>query len=317
MYYVGIDLGGTNIATGIVSEDGAVLATKSVKTGAPRPENEIIADMACAVTDLLKEQKIDLAEVRSIGVGTPGSVDPISGTVLSACNLGFLQTPLVEKLSQYFQQPILLDNDANCATLAEAMVGAGRGKSSVVMVTLGTGIGGGIVLNGVLYGGKNHFAGEFGHMILQANGEPCACGMRGCFEAYASATAFIRDTKRAAEQNRESLLWTCAEQEGAFSGRTAFDAARRGDGTAQAVVERYIEYLSLGCVNIIRMLQPDALIIGGGISHEGDALFVPLRARVMELAYSSRVPEEKRTVLLAASLGNHAGIVGAALLGKS
>ena len=317
MYYIGIDLGGTNIATGLLTEEGRILAKRSVKTNAPRPEDEIIADMAASVEALLSEQGIDIAKVHSIGVGTPGSVDPKSGTVLAACNLGFQQTPIRQKLSRYFSVPIYVENDANCATLAEATVGAARGCDSVVMVTIGTGIGGGIVLGGKLYGGKNNFAGEFGHTILQADGEPCACGRRGCFETYASATALIRDTKRAAESAPDSLLWRCAEQEGKFSGRTAFEAARQGDRVAQTVVDRYIRFLALGCGNLIRIFQPDALVIGGGISHEGDGLFTPLRQQVYELAYGERVPESKRTALLGAALGNDAGIVGAAFLGKN
>ena len=316
MYYIGIDLGGTNIAVGIVTEEGKVFAKKSTPTGAGRPEGEVIADIARTVLALLDETGISMDDVLSVGIGTPGSVDAEAGVVLSACNLHFENTDLRTQLEAYLHKPIYVENDANCAAWAEAMTGAAAGTRHSVMITLGTGIGGGIVVDGRLYHGFNNFAGEFGHTIICAGGEPCKCGRRGCFEAYASATALIRETKKAAEENRGSLLWSFAEKEGRFTGRTAFDAAKAGDATAQAVVDRYIEYLAVGVANALEIFQPEVAVIGGGISHEGAALFDPLTKRVTDMVYGTYVPKEKQAKILAARLGNDAGIVGAALLGK-
>jgi glucokinase len=316
MYYIGIDLGGTNIAVGIVTEDGTVFAKKSTPTGAGRSENEVIADIAQTVTSLLEETGVSLKEILSVGIGTPGAVDAEEGIVISACNLNFENTDLRTKLGVYFSKPIYVENDANCAAWAEALVGAAKGSENSVMITLGTGIGGGIVVDGHLYHGFNNFAGEFGHTVICVGGEPCKCGKRGCFEAYASATALIRETEKAANGARDSLLWTYAKKEGRFTGRTAFDAAKVGDRTAQAVVDAYIDHLAIGVANAIEIFQPEVLVIGGGISHEGESLFVPLIRRVTEMVYGDRIPEENQTKLLAAFLGNDAGIVGAALLGK-
>ena len=317
MRYIGIDLGGTNIAVGIVEEDGRLLAKTSVPTEAGRPSDEVIADMAQTAHRLLRETGVSMEEIDSVGVGSPGSVDRVSGMVLSACNLNFQRVDLAGGMRKYFSKPIYVENDANCAAWAEAMAGAAAGVRHSVMVTLGTGIGGGIVIDGRLYGGFNNFGGEFGHTVIRAGGALCPCGRRGCFEAYASATALVRDTRRAAEADRRSLLWSCAEQEGKFSGRTAFWAARLGDPTAREVVERYLEALTEGVVNIITIFQPQVLVIGGGISHEGAALFEPLTERVMRIAYDAQTPPERRTEIKAALLGNDAGIVGAALLGKT
>ena len=316
MYYIGIDLGGTNIAVGIVTEDGTLIAKKSSPTGAGRAEGEVIADIARTVLALVDEQGMASDKIVSVGIGTPGSVDAETGVVLSACNLNFQNTDLKTKLGAYLSKPIYVENDANCAMWAEAMAGAAAGTRHSVMITLGTGIGGGIVVDGRLYHGFNNFAGEFGHTIICAGGEPCRCGKRGCFEAYASATALIRQTENAAALDKASLLWAYAEKEGKFSGRTAFDAAKAGDVTAQSVVDRYIDSLAIGVANTIEIFQPEVAVIGGGISHEGEALFEPLIQRVTEMIYGNHVPKEKQTKILAARLGNDAGIIGAALLGK-
>ena len=315
MKYIGIDLGGTNIAVGIVDADGQVLTKKSTKTHAERSADEIIADMAKTAMTLLDEAGVLLEDIEAVGVGSPGSVDPKMGVILSAPNLNFKNVELYKMLKVYIDKPIYIENDANCAALAEAKIGSARGTDHSVMITLGTGIGGGIVINGQLYTGFNNYGGEFGHMIIQMDGEPCRCGNNGCFEAYASASALIRDTKRAAEKDKGSLLWVCAQREGNFSGRTAFDAAKLGDKSAQAVVDRYIDHLAVGISNIIRIFQPQMVVVGGGVSHEGDGLFVPLAERVERMAYTNGNSKDKQTKIVAACLGNDAGIVGAALLG--
>ena len=308
MVYLGIDLGGTNIAVGAVDESGKLLCKKSIPTRAGRPAEEIVADMARTASELMRAHSI---EPTAIGVGSPGAIDSDAGVVLSAGNLKFENVPLAELLGRYFKLPIRIANDAHCALWAEAKVGAARGAKSALMVTIGTGIGGAIVLDGRLFDGFNHFGGEFGMMVIgEENGVPTS------FEDYSSASALIRQTERAAKENKDSLLWQCAEKEGRFSGRTAFDAARLGDTSACAVVDRYIDKLALGVSNLIHNFQPECVLIGGGVSHEGEALFAPLCERVGRLAYDYSIAKEKMTKIMAAELGNDAGIVGAALLGK-
>lgn len=315
MLYLGIDLGGTNIALGIVNEAGEILARKTVPTRAEREADEIIADMAQAGLSLIAQAGLTVVDIASVGIGSPGAIDNVTGTVVSACNLPFCHTPLAEKMRSYFPCPVYVENDANVAAWAEATAGAAKGMQDSLMITLGTGVGGGIVIGGRLYGGFNNYGGEFGHMIICADGEMCACGRRGCLEAYASATALIRDTRRAADRDPTSLLWAWAEKEGAFSGKTAFAAAALGDESARAVIDRYLDYLTVGLINLIRIFQPQVIVVGGGVAQAGEALLAPLRQR-LDGIYGSYVAPDKRTKVEAARLGNDAGIVGAALLGK-
>lgn len=311
---IGIDLGGTNMAFGIVDDKGALLAKSSIPTLAENGAESILHRMAEEARRLAEEAGVSWDTVTSIGIGSPGAVDHTAGLVRSACNLGIRNVMLADEMSARLGKPAHVENDANCAAFAEAMVGAGKGCASCLMLTLGTGIGGGIVLDGKLYRGFNDFGGEFGHTVICHGGEPCACGKRGCLEAYASATALIRDTKRAAEGEPHSLLWQFAKQEGGFTGKTAFSAAAMGDKTAQDVLERYVEMLSVGLANAIKIFQPEIIVIGGGVCHAGDALLKPLHREVMDAAYRYPIEEEKKTKLALATLGNDAGIIGAALL---
>lgn len=315
--YIGMDLGGTGIKIGLVDENGNVLARKSTPTRSGRGEDAILADIVKAFFDLLAEHGCSLEEIVSVGIGCPGAIDAAEGRAMAANNMNFQNTALVQKLSASIPKPIYLENDANCAAWAEAMVGAAKGTRDAVMLTLGTGVGSALILNGDLYKGFNHFGGELGHTIIEANGEPCVCGSRGCLEAYVSATALIRDTKRAAEEDRSSLLWSCAASEGAFSGKTVFEAAKMGDDVAKQVVDRYVFYLAVGLVNIIRIFQPEVIVVGGGVSNAGDALFLPLSHMVEEMIQHDGVPKEKQTKIKAAERGNDAGIIGAAFLGRN
>ena len=314
MLYIGIDLGGTNIAVGLVDESGQILARMTVPTRAERSAEEIVATMAEAAKILLAEAGVAEGEIASVGVGTPGAVDREAGVVVSACNLHFSNTPLREMLGEYFSCPVYVENDANCAAWAEATAGAAKGARDSLMITLGTGVGGGIVIGGRLYGGFNNYGGEFGHMIIADGGERCACGRRGCVEAYSSATALIRDVKRATETHPESLLASIAQREGGVNGKTVFAAVEQGDATARCVLDEYVRHLALALINLIRIFQPQVLVVGGGVAQAGEALLAPLRERVSEI-YGSYVTENKRTAIKAAALGNDAGIVGAALLG--
>ena len=312
MYRVGVDLGGTNIAVGVVDENMKIIGRGKVKTRCPRPAAEIFDDIALAVEMAIKDAGISKDDVVSVGVGTPGSVNKSNGYIEFSNNLAFNQVPAKEMLEERIGKPIYLDNDANCAALGEAIAGVGNGVQNFVAITLGTGVGSGIIINGKIVGGVNYCAGEMGHMVIAVDGKPCNCGRKGCWEQYSSATALISQTKEAMQNNPDSVMWQLTGGIDNVSGRTAFDAMRQGDEAAAAVVDRYIYYLSVGIGNVINALQPEIICIGGGVSHEGDYLLKPLIKYVEEQRYS--IYATKQTQIVAAQLGNDAGIFGAALL---
>ena len=313
MYRIGVDLGGTNIAVGVCDEKLKIIGRGKMKTNTPRPANEIFADIEKAVQIAVADAGISFNEILSVGVGTPGSVNKISGNIEFANNLDFNNVPAKEMLEALIGKPVFLDNDANCAALGEAVAGVGKGVSSFVAITLGTGVGSGIIIDGKIVGGVNFAAGEMGHMVISVNGEQCNCGRRGCWERYASATALIAQTKDAMRLDQESSMWQSVNNNiDQVSGRTSFDAMRNGDETAKRVVYQYIYYVSTGIINIINALQPESICVGGGIGHEGEALLEPLRRHVERERYS--IYASKQTKICAAVLGNDAGIIGAALL---
>lgn len=313
MYRIGVDLGGTNIAVGVINENLDVIGRAKLKTNVPRPAEEIFSDIAKAVLMAVEDAGIKLDEVISVGVGTPGSVNKSNGMIEFANNLDFNKVPAKEMLENKVGRPVYIDNDANCAALGEATAGVGRGVSSFVAITLGTGVGSGIVIDGRIIGGVNFAAGEMGHMVIVVGGEQCNCGRKGCWERYASANALTVQTKDAMKENPQSLMWQQVSGNiEKVSGRTAFDAMRQGDETAQEVVSQYIYYVSTGIINIINALQPEIICVGGGIGHEGENLLEPIRRHVEKERYS--IYAEKQTQICAAVLGNDAGIIGAALL---
>ncbi len=316
MYYLGIDLGGTNIAVGIVDENGAIIKKGKVPTGKERHSDEIIADMGALCKSLVEEAGLTFADIASAGVAAPGTVDPASGEVKYANNINMFHYPLADRLMSHIPvKKVYLENDANAAALAEAKAGAGKGYNDVIMITLGTGVGGGIVIGGKLYSGFNYAGAELGHVVIKHNGRPCTCGRKGCWEAYSSATALIEMTKEKMAETRDTLMWELCEN-GAkkVSGRTAFKAARAGDKAGQTVVDTYIDYLACGITNMVNIFQPEVLCIGGGVCGEGDYLLEPLKRIVDRDQYGSAAHDDK-TQLKIAELGNDAGIIGAALLG--
>ena len=311
MYYIGIDLGGTNIAIGLVTEDGKIADKKSFPTNAGRPCSDMAKEMAETSLELLKANNISLDEVKSIGVGSPGSINKDEGVIIYSNNLHFENEPLRAEIQKYIDKPVYIDNDANCAAWAEVMAGTAKGIDNAIMITLGTGVGGGIIANGRLYSGFNFCGGELGHTVLVKDGEPCTCGRAGCWETYSSATALIRMTKEEAEKNKDSKMWNHLK-DGKFNGRTAFNAMREGDESAKKVVDKYISYLACGIANMINIFQPEVFVIGGGVSNEGEPLLAPLRELVPQQTYGGgRIPTTK---IVKATMGNDAGIVGAALL---
>lgn len=313
--YIGVDLGGTNIAAGLVKADGEILLKKSTPTPPSHDAEGIISAMAEISLSLVKEAGIDKNEVEWVGIGTPGTVDNENGVIIYANNLDFRNTPAAAIFQKTWDIPVFLGNDANCAALGEAYAGAAKDCQTAIMITLGTGLGGGIIIDKKIYAGFNGAGGELGHMTIVADGIPCTCGRKGCWESYSSATALIRMTKEAMETDtkKESLLWKMHEAEGKVSGKSAYAAAAQGDALAKSVVDMYEHYLATGIASIINVFQPEMLIIGGGVSKEGDRLLEPLNERVFKEVYTRGVPQ---TELKIAVLGNDAGIVGAAMLGR-
>lgn len=313
MICVGIDLGGTNIAAGVVDETYRVLAKASIPTRVPRPAEEICVDIVAAARKALQEAGVPEQEVAWYGVGSPGVANPATGEVEYANNLDFHHVPVCAMINRLTGKPVYLDNDANAAAYGELLAGAGKGIQSCIAVTLGTGVGSGIILDGKIFSGSNFAGGELGHTVLVWGGEACTCGRLGCWEAYASATALIRQTRRAMEQHPDSAMWRLAGGLEKVDGRTAFDAMREGDSAGKAVVDTYIGYVASGVTNIVNIFQPEVVCIGGGISKEGETLLAPLRKIVERERYSRY--SKKQTKICAAQLGNDAGIIGAAFLG--
>lgn len=309
MLNIGIDLGGTNIAAGVVDGNGKIIAKASVPTLAKRPVGEIVADMAGLCETVMKKAGCTEKDIQSIGIGIPGTVDNKSGNVVYTCNVPMENTPLREMLQKYIDKPVNLENDANAAALGEYVVN-GNNAESFVFITLGTGVGGGVILNGKIYKGFNGAGGELGHMTLVSGGEPCGCGKRGCWESYASVRALVRQTKAAMDKNPDSMMHEIVRDYGKVSGRTAFQAAKAGDKAGQEVVRQYLEYVADGLVSILNIFQPEKILIGGGISKEGDYLLKPVKEFVYKYDYNRYMPKTKIEI---ATLFNDAGIIGAAL----
>ncbi len=316
MYYLGIDLGGTNIAVGIVDENYQIIARAAAKTQTETAE-QVADDMAAAAREALKNAGLTLNDVPWVGIGAPGTVNKATGIIEYANNLPFRNTPMEKMLSERLDgKKVLMENDANAAAFGEYMAGALKGADNAVAITLGTGLGGGVIIDHKIYSGSNFAGAELGHSIIVVDGRPCTCGRLGCWEAYASATGLIKTTKEHMQKApKDSPLWTLVGgDESKVNGRTAFVAMRQGDPIGEEIVHEYVHYLSEGVVNMINIFQPDILCIGGGISNERETLLAPVREFVAEHQYAMN--SSKKTKVCRAELGNDAGIIGAALLGK-
>jgi len=308
MYRIGIDLGGTNIAVGIIDKAQRIVSKAGMPTQAHNGADALLDDIALCVRNALEAGALELSDCTGAGIGVPGTCDTRNGIVRNAHNICWDGVPVTQALRQRLGLPVYLGNDADCAALGEVVAGAAKGCGSALLITLGTGVGGGFVTNGTIYNGCDGFGGEFGHMCIQMDGEPCTCGQRGCWEAYASATALIRQAQTAAAAHPDSAL----NRADALNGSSIYKAAAAGDAIALDVVTRYAEYVGVGLVNLINALFPEIVLIGGGISGAGDALLLPLREYIQAHAFvrdSSRLP-----ILRAAILGGDAGIIGAAAL---
>lgn len=320
MYYIGVDLGGTNIAVGIVNEDLKIVDKGSVPTRPERGSDPIVKDMADLCARLLDKNGIALDDVAYVGIASPGIANCADGVVEYSCNLPFRNYCIRDAFRRYLKvRTVYVENDANAAALGEAMAGAAKGTKNSLMITLGTGVGGGIIIDGKVYTGFNFAAGELGHVVLVKGGRLCGCGRRGCFEAYSSATALIKVTDEKLSECRAKGIPTLMTDEvanngGRINARVAFNAAKKGDAVAQKLVDEYIDYLAEGLTNMINIFQPEILSIGGGISNERDNLLKPLLKHIDRDQYTRDSVRKCRLEI--AQLGNDAGIIGAACLGR-
>lgn len=314
-YYCGIDLGGTNIKAGIVDGEGKLLNKVSIKTRAERAMEEIIHDMGKLAVDAIKDAGLEVKDIEAIGIGSPGTPDNDEGLLVYSSNLPFNKAPMRKLIREVVDLPVYIDNDANCAAMAEAVAGAGKGAKDSVTITLGTGVGAGVIINGRIFSGFNQAGSEFGHTVLVSGGVQCGCGRKGCFEQYASASALARMTKEAAEANPDSLLNKVKEDFGEWNAQIAFVAMKQGDKVAEKVIDSYTDYLADGLANAINTFMPEVLVVGGGVCGEGDPLLIPMREKTMSRPYFG--PGVKKTRIELAQMGNDAGIVGAAMMGKS
>lgn len=311
-YRIGVDIGGTSIKAGVVDENFHIVERGVVKTAGTFEESmKAVADM---IEDLAARMGLSAAEFTAIGCGVPCSVIPGTGRLVFANNTNWKDVSIRDELSKYFSIPLYFGNDANCAVVAETLAGAAKGKKHVVMITLGTGVGGGIIIDGKLYAGGDGLGAEIGHMVFNADGLVCTCGVRGCFECYASATALIRQTREAMEKHPESAMNRWAEEHGEVNGMTSFACAEEGDPAAMQVVDQYASYIASGLGGLVNLFRPELIIIGGGVSNAGAALLDKVQAKLANTVLGYDVvgacPVKK------ALLGNDAGIIGAAYLDR-
>ena len=314
MVYAGIDVGGTGIQVGVVDETGHIIAKSSMVTEVGAPYQEQIAGRARCVQAAMDKAGLPMSELKSVGAGVPGLADQKTGMVAYCPNIHWTDVPFREEFQKHIDKPVFIDNDATVAGLAESVAGVSAGSDSSVFLTLGTGVGGGIVINGKVWNGAHGVGSEIGHMILEADGEPCNCGNNGCLERYCSATAIIRMAREQMDNHPDSLILSMAEGDKAkINAKIVFDAAREGDPTAVKVFRRYIRYLGQAIASIVNFLDPEVVVLGGGVSKAGAFLLDAVRAEVPKYVLYKTMPIARIEL---ARLGPDAGIIGAAMLGQ-
>ena len=307
--YIGIDLGGTNIAVGLVNEKCEIIHKGSMPTLKERGYEAIVKDMAYLSQKVTEEAGYTLKDIKSVGIGCPGTVDNDKGLVIYSNNIVMHNVPLAKEFQKYIDVPVALENDANAAAYGE-YVAMGMNMECFVFVTLGTGVGGGIIINGKVYSGFNKSGAEIGHITMVVDGKECTCGKKGCWEQYASVTALVEQTKEKMKECPESMMHEWFKNRGKINGRTAFECAKSGDRAAQEVKEQYIRYVAEGISSMVNIFQPEMIVIGGGISKEGDELLLPIKEFVYKYDYNKYMP---KTEIKIAQLFNDAGIIGAAM----
>lgn len=313
MNYIGIDLGGTNIVAGLVDESGKIVKSISKPTGKERKTELIFDDIFDMSKQLISEFNLDNTNLKGIGIGIPGQIDTKNGIVVYSNNIKIKDFNVKEYGKKKINYDVTIGNDADCAALGEVVAGSAKGCNSAIVITLGTGVGGGIIIDGKIFSGFYPGGAEVGHQIIEKDGRKCSCGNCGCFEAYASASALILAAQKKAEENKESLLYKLVEGKiENMNAKIPFDADQAGDKAGHEVIEEYLDYLAVGIANLINVFKPEAILLGGGVCKQGEHLTVPLRKRVKEFVYG----RELVTEIKIASLGNDAGLIGAAMLNR-
>ncbi|MDH6305425.1 glucokinase [Parabacteroides sp. PF5-5] len=315
-FYLGFDLGGTNMVAGVVDADYRIIHKESIPTRAGRPIEEVTFDMAEVSKKALYNAGLTLDDISSWGIGMPSYVNPKTNLLVHANNFGWKNVPVYDHLSRHISLPIYIENDANCAAYGEVLAGAASKYTDAVMLTLGTGVGGGIVMNKKIYAGFDNMGAELGHTKLVYNGIRCTCGQKGCLESYCSSTALIRKTKEAVDTRPDTLiLQLCGQDKEGINGEIVFEAARRKDPLAVEIIDEYICHLAAGISTFITIFRPEVIILGGGMAQAEDLLLEPLNQQL----YTSTFAAEEIGIprVICAELGNDAGIIGAAFLEKT
>lgn len=313
-YYVGVDLGGTNVVVAVIDENGKILNTSSCKTNLPKKPEILISDIANLIDLVLKEASLSINDIENVGIGVPGIVNTREGVIVYSCNFDYSNVKFAEMLENKIEKKIYIENDANVAALGEFVYGAGVGSETMIVLTLGTGIGGGIILNKQLYRGFNYMGAELGHIVIEQNGRRCNCGRNGCFEAYASATGLAKTAAEVVDKYPNSNLCSVYKKYNKISGKALFDAVVEGDPVAMEVWNIFISHLATGVVNIVNIFQPQILCIGGGVSQAGELLIEPLKEIFDREDYSRN--SKNRCKIVSAKLKNDAGLIGASMLFK-
>ena len=313
MIVIGCDIGGMSIKSALVNENGKILKKFRLPIDHALSQEDMIHALGKQINEEIEKAQIDKEEIKGIGVGCPGAVNTGTGYCEFSGNLGWNMLPICYLLSADTGLPARICNDANAAMLGEAKFGAGKSYHNLVLLTLGTGVGGGLYLNDKLYEGQEGKGGELGHVIIEKDGRPCTCGLHGCLETYASATALIKRTKEVMNEHKESKMWAFVEGDiEKADGRTAFECAKLGDEAATFVMNEYEDYLALGIMNFCNIFRPEAVLLGGGVSAQKEYLTKAIEARLEKVSYGfKRTPKVK---VLVTALGNDAGVLGAAAL---
>lgn len=313
MNYIGVDLGGTNIVVGLVDECGKIIKSISRATVKERGVELIFDDIFNMCNELIHEFDLNDTTLGGIGIGIPGTIDDKNGVIIYSNNIKIDNFNVREYAKRKIDFTVRMANDADCAALGEVVAGSAKGCSDAIVVTLGTGVGGGIIINKEIFSGFYPGGAEVGHHIIEVNGRQCSCGNNGCFEAYSSATALILSAKNKAEENKDSLLYKLVDGDmDKMNAKIPFDADQAGDKAGHEVIEEYLDYLAVGIANLINIFKPEAILLGGGVCKQGENLTNPLKSRINDLAYAG----DLRTEIKIASLGNDAGLIGAAMLNK-
>ena len=311
MIAIGIDIGGTSIKGAAVDSNGRVYEKFTMPFIKGEPGEITIRKLAEIVKEYIYAQSLE-KKIVGIGIGSPGTLDIKNGIVNYANNLGWNELHVADIMHETLPYPIRLTNDANAASLGEAKFGAGKAYETIIMLTLGTGVGGGIIINGKLFEGNEGKGGELGHTVIVADGEPCTCGRNGCLEAYASATALIRETKKAMKLNKRSLMWKICPDVDMVGGKVSFEAAKNGDEAAIKVIDNYVKYLGEGILNFCNIFRPNVIVLSGGVANAGPFLFDKLNEYIKERNYGYKSTPEVKVV--PAELGYDSGKIGAAAL---